>query len=80
MGAHPLVSDYMTSAPITLSPEDTLLQALETMRLRGVRRLPVTVAGTPVVSDGRLAGILTGNDLAHALVDVLRTAKPAEPA
>jgi len=80
MGAHPLVSDYMTPAPITLSPEDTLLQALETMRLRGVRRLPVTVAGTPVVSDGRLAGILTDNDLAHALVDVLRTAKPAETA
>ena len=147
MGAQkPLVSDYMTSEPITLSPEDTLLQALETMRLRGVRRLPVTVAGAlvglvtegdlkraepstltgseeefnrvmegtsisrimiqspitvtadsalleaaetmygtkygalPVVSDGRLAGILTGNDLAHALVDVLRTAKPAETA
>ena len=146
MGAHPLVSDYMTPAPITLSPEDTLLQALETMRLRGVRRLPVTVAGTlvglvtegdlkraepstltgseeefnqvmegtaisrimiqnpitvtadsalleaaetmygtkygalPVVSEGRLVGILTDNDLAHALVDVLRGARPAEPA
>lgn len=141
-----LVSDYMTPDPITLSPEDSLLQALETMRLRGVRRLPVTVGdvlvglvtegdlkraepstltdseeefnqvmeGTPisrimiqnpitvtadtalleaaetmygtkygalpVVSDGRLVGILTDNDLAHALVDVLRRAKPGEPA
>ena len=147
MGApKPLVSDYMTPEPITLSPEDTLLQALETMRLRGVRRLPVTVGGMlvglvtegdlkraepstltgseeefnrvmegtsisrimiqnpvtvtadsalleaaetmygtkygalPVVSEGRLVGILTDNDLAHALVDVLRAAKPAEPA
>jgi acetoin utilization protein AcuB len=142
----PLVSDYMTPEPITLSPEDTLLQALEAMRLRGVRRLPVTVAGTlvglvtegdlkraepstltgseeefnrvmegteisrimiqnpitvsvdtalleaaetmygtkygalPVVSEGRLVGILTDNDLVHALVDVLRGAKPGEPA
>ena len=141
-----LVSDYMTPEPITLSPEDTLLQALETMRLRGVRRLPVTVAdmlvglvtegdlkraepsmltdseedfnrvmeGTPisrimiqnpitvtsqtslmeaaetlystkygalpVVSDGHLVGILTDNDLVHALVDVLRGAKPDGPA
>jgi acetoin utilization protein AcuB len=146
MGAPPLVSEYMTPEPITLSPEDTLLQALETMRLRGVRRLPVTVGGVlvglvtegdlkraepstltgseeefnevmegtpisrimiqnpitvtadaalleaaetmygtkygalPVVSGGRLVGILTDNDLAHALVDILRAAKPAEPA
>jgi len=142
----PLVSDYMTPEPITLSPEDTLLQALETMRLRGVRRLPVTAGGTlvglvtegdlkraepstltdseedfnrvmegtpisrimiqnpitvtaqasleeaartvhgtkygalPVVSDGRLVGILTDNDLVHALVDVLSEPKPGEPA
>jgi len=144
--AEPLVSQYMTPEPITLSPEDTLLEALETMRLRGVRRLPVTVGGTlvglvtegdlkraepstltdseedfnrvmegtpiarimiqnpitvtaeaslleaaetmygtkygalPVVSEGRLVGILTDNDLAHALVDVLRGAQPGEPA
>jgi acetoin utilization protein AcuB len=141
-----MVSDYMTPEPITLSPEDTLLEALETMRLRGVRRLPVTVGGMlvglvtegdlkraepstltdseedfnrvmegtpisrimiqnpitvtaqtslleaaetvhgtkygalPVVSEGRLVGILTDNDLVHALVDILRGAKPGEPA
>ena len=147
MGApEPMVSDYMTPEPITLSPEDTLLEALETMRLRGVRRLPVTVGGMlvglvtegdlkraepstltdseedfnrvmegtpisrimiqnpitvtaqtslleaaetvhgtkygalPVVSEGRLVGILTDNDLVHALVDILRGAKPGEPA
>ncbi len=142
----PLVSAYMTPDPVTLSPEDSLLEALETMRLRGVRHFPVTVAGElvglvtegdlkraepstltdseedfnrvmegtpisrimiqnpitvttetplleaaetvhgtkygalPVVSDGRLVGILTDNDLVHALVDVLRRARPGEPA
>jgi acetoin utilization protein AcuB len=140
----PQVSDYMTPDPMTLSPEDSLQQALETMRLRGVRRLPVTVGGMlmglvtegdlkraepsmlsesqegfdrvmegtqvsrimvqnpvtvteetplleaaetlhgtkygalPVVSGGRVVGILTDNDLVRALVDVLRGEKPGE--
>lgn len=135
----------MTSDPTTLSPEDTLLSALETMRLRKVRRLPVTVGGMlvgivtqgdlkraepsmltdseedfnrvmegtpvsrimiqnpitvtpetplleaaetlydtkygalPVVSGDRLLGILTDNDLVHALVDLLRGERPGEP-
>ena len=142
----PLVSDYMTPEPMTLSPEDNLMQALETMRLRGVRRLPVTVGGMlvglvtegdvkraepsmltesqegftrvmegtpvsrimiqnpttvtaetplldaaetlhntkygalPVVSGDQVVGILTDNDLVHALVDLLRGDKPGEPA
>jgi acetoin utilization protein AcuB len=140
------VSDYMTPDPMTLSPEDNLMQALETMRLRGVRRLPVTVGGMlvglvtegdlkraepsmltdseedfnrvmegtpisrimiqspitvtaetplvdaaetlyntkygalPVVSGGRVVGILTDNDLVHALVDLLRGDRPGEQA
>ncbi len=142
----PLVSDYRTAEPMTLSREDHLMHALETMRLRGVRRLPVTVGemlvglvtegdvkraepstltdseegftrvmeGTPVsrimiqnpitvtaetplleaaetmhttkygalpvVSGGRVVGILTDNDLARALVDLLRGDKPGEQA
>ena len=137
-----LVSGYMTPNPLTLSPEDSLLKALETMRLKGVRRLPVTVAGMlvglitegdlkraepstltdsqedfnrvmeetplsrimiqnpitvtaettlleaaetlyntkygalPVVSGGHVVGILTDNDLVHALVDLLRGVEP----
>ena len=136
----------MTSDPMTLSPEDNLMHALETMRLRGVRRLPVTVGGMlvglvtegdlkraepsmltdseegfnrvmegtpvsrimiqnpitvtaetplvdaaetlyntkygalPVVSGGRVVGILTDNDLVHALVDLLRGDRPGEQA
>ncbi|HXK11707.1 MAG TPA: CBS domain-containing protein [Vicinamibacteria bacterium] len=138
-----LVSDYMTANPIVVEPEDSLMQALETIRLRGVRRLPVTVGGMlvglltegdlkraepstltdseadfnrvmeetpisrimiqnpvtttadtplldaaeillntkygalPVVSGGRVVGILTDNDLIRALVDALREARGA---
>ena len=140
----PQVSDYMTPDPMTLSPEDNLQTALETMRIRGVRRLPVTVGETlvglvtegdvkraepsmlseseegfnrvmegtpvsrimiqnpvtvtaetplleaaetlhstkygalPIVSGGRVVGILTDNDLVRALVDLLRGEKPGE--
>lgn len=136
-----LVSDYMTPNPIVVEPEDPLLHAIEIIRLRGVRRLPVTVGGMlvgivtegdlkraepstltdseadfnrvmeetplsrimiqnpltttadaplleaadvllntkygalPVVTAGRVVGILTDNDLIRALVDVLREAK-----
>ena len=136
-----LVSDYMTPKPVTLSSEDSLLQAIETMRLKGVRRIPVTVGGMlvglitegdlkraepstltgsmeefnkvmeeteisrimiqnpitvteetplvdavdtlyntkygalPVVAGSRVVGILTDNDVVHALLDVLRGVK-----
>jgi acetoin utilization protein AcuB len=137
-----LVSDYMTRNPVTLSPEDSLLQAAETMRLKGVRRIPITVGGMlmglategdlkraepstltgsveefnkvmeetpisrimiqnpitvtaetplleavdtlyntkygalPVVTGSHVEGILTDNDLVHALLDVLRGNEP----
>jgi acetoin utilization protein AcuB len=141
---HPLVSDYMAANPLTVSPEDNLLEALEVMRMRKVRRIPVTVAGMlvglvtegdlkraepsmltssqeefnrvmegtpisrimiqnpitvtadtslleaaetlyntkygalPVVSGGHVVGILTDNDLVHALVNCLRGEMPSE--
>lgn len=49
----------MTRSPLTVSPEDSLLQALETMRLKGVRRIPVTVGGM-------LVGLITEGDLKRA--------------
>jgi acetoin utilization protein AcuB len=133
-----VVRDYMTPDPVTLEPEDSLMRVLELMRLRGVRHIPVVLAGelvglvaegdvkraepstlsdtqdhfnevmeqtpisrimihepltvtadtpllkaaetlystkygsVPVVEDGRCIGILTDNDLLHALVDILR--------
>ena len=141
------VANFMTPNPITVEPEDSLLHALEIVRLRKVRRLPVTLGGVlvgfltagdlkraepstltdsqehfqqvmeetpvsrimiqnpetttpetplveaaeklleskygglPVVSDGRLVGVLTDTDLLRALVDILHAAaKTAHPA
>lgn len=54
-----LVSDYMTENPITLEPEEPLMRALEIIRLRGVRRLPVTVGGM-------LVGLITEGDIKRA--------------
>lgn len=53
------VSDYMTPDPLTLAPEDSLMQALEIMRLKKVRRLPVTAGGA-------LVGLVTEGDLKRA--------------
>jgi acetoin utilization protein AcuB len=53
------VADYMTPNPITVAPDDTLMQALELMRLRNVRRLPVALGDV-------LVGFLTAGDLKRA--------------
>ena len=53
------VSDYMTPNPIVVEPEDPLMRALEIVRLRGVRRLPVAVGGM-------LVGLITEGDLKRA--------------
>jgi acetoin utilization protein AcuB len=53
------VQQYMTADPVTLDPDDTLMRAVEVMRLRGVRRVPIVV-GT------RLVGLLAEGDLKRA--------------
>ncbi len=53
------VANYMTPNPITVEPEDSLMRALEVVRLRKVRRLPVTIGG-------RLVGVVTAGDLKRA--------------
>lgn len=53
------VADYMTSSPITVAPDDSLMRALELMRLRNVRRLPVALGDV-------LVGFLTAGDLKRA--------------
>jgi acetoin utilization protein AcuB len=53
------VGDFMTPDPVTLEPEDSLMRALEIMRLRGIRRIPVVVGGF-------LAGLLVEGDLKRA--------------
>jgi acetoin utilization protein AcuB len=53
------VGDVMTPDPVTLSPEESLMEALQTMRLRGIRRIPIVVGG-------KLVGLLTEGDLKRA--------------
>jgi acetoin utilization protein AcuB len=61
---HLKVSDAMTAEPVTIGPEDSLAQAVELMRKRGIRRLPVVVADT-------LVGILAQGDLNRAQPSIL---------
>jgi acetoin utilization protein AcuB len=51
-----LVSKRMTKDPVTVTPEDLLVQAKLKMQKGGFRRVPV-------VSDGQVVGIITDRDL-----------------
>ena len=53
------VADAMTKEPVTLGPEDSLMKAVEVMRKRGIRRIPVVV-GEMIV------GLLAEGDLKRA--------------
>lgn len=53
------VADAMTKDPVTIGPEDSLIKAVEVMRKRKIRRLPVVVADT-------LVGLLAEGDLKRA--------------
>jgi acetoin utilization protein AcuB len=50
------VGDKMSRSPVTVKPEASLSEALDIMKKKGIRRLPV-------VSDGKLVGIVTELDL-----------------
>lgn len=54
-----LVRDYMSLNPITVSPEDSVGYALELMKDHSIRRLPV-------IAKGKIAGIVTRQDLLRA--------------
>src|SRR4029450_11869586 len=53
------VGQVMTADPVTLGPEDTLMRAVEVMRQKGIRRIPIVVADT-------LVGLLAEGDLKRA--------------
>jgi CBS domain-containing protein len=53
------VANVMTADPVTIGPEDSLMQALALMQQRQIRRIPVVVADT-------LVGLLTAGDLKRA--------------
>jgi acetoin utilization protein AcuB len=54
-----LVNDWMTPDPIVASPELTLPDALQLMKVHGIRRLPIC-------AKGKLIGIVTRGDLRGA--------------
>ena len=51
------IDDVMTRKPVTAWEHDDMFATMETMRLKGIRRVPVTD------SSGVLVGILTSDDL-----------------
>jgi acetoin utilization protein AcuB len=53
------VRDYMTPSPVTVSPDDLLGDALDLMKKHSIRRLPV-------VSRGKIVGLVTEQDLMKA--------------
>jgi CBS domain-containing protein len=55
---HP-VSEWMTSNPMTVTPDTPVQQALDTMLERGFRHLPV-------VEDGKILGIVSMRDLTRS--------------
>ncbi len=55
-----LVRDWMTKDPITVSPDTTVMEALQIIKEHGFRRLPI-------MKGGELIGIATRKDLKDAM-------------
>ena len=53
------VADVMTPNPVTLGPEDSLMRALEVMRLHSIRRIPIVAGDT-------FLGLVVEGDLKRA--------------
>ena len=58
------VADAMSVSPVTLGPEDSLMRAVEVMRLHSIRRIPI------IIGD-RLVGLLAEGDLKRAQPSIL---------
>ncbi len=63
---HIEVRSCMTLQPMTLAPDQDLIEAVQLLRSQ-------KFGGAPVVSDGRLVGILTETDLLDCLINLLLT-------
>jgi CBS domain-containing protein len=58
------IAEVMTRSPVTLAPEQTLRDAVELLRSKHIRHLPV-------VEDSRLIGIVTDRDVKRATPSLL---------
>jgi len=58
-----LAGDIMSDDLLTASASDDVVETIEHMRLRGIRRVPVVDAG------GKLAGIVSADDLLEFLAE-----------
>ncbi|MFC2153890.1 CBS domain-containing protein [Candidatus Altiarchaeota archaeon] len=63
------VKDVMSSPVVSVEPEFPIFKASQLMRERRIRRLPV-------ISKGRLMGILTQDDIANAIKSVVLQIQP----
>jgi acetoin utilization protein AcuB len=62
------VSRIMVQSPVTVTADTPLLAAAETL-------YATKYGALPVVAGDRVMGILTDNDMVHALLDILRAEK-----
>jgi acetoin utilization protein AcuB len=65
---HTKISDVMTKEPVTTTPAATLEEAAQILLERQFGALPV-------VTDGRLVGILTASDIINAFLEVMGAAQ-----
>lgn len=56
------VGDFMSYDPVTVDPEDTIQEAAE-------RMLEYQVSGLPVITGGRVVGIITESDIFRLVVE-----------
>jgi acetoin utilization protein AcuB len=61
---HTKVNGIMTEDPVTVTPETTVEESAQKL-------LEHQIGGLPVVSEGRLVGVITTTDILQAFVDVM---------
>lgn len=66
---HTEVRTVMTSSPITIGPDDTLVDAARKMRRN-------KIDGLPVVENKKLVGILSISDILDAFLEIMATNRP----
>ncbi len=65
------VAKYMTEEVVSFSPEDSLLEICDCLLAKNFRRIPI-------VSDGKLVGILSRKDIIGHMLELRRKEKSPE--